>query len=117
MPIAHGSDIGGSIRIPASYCGVVGFKAPYGRVPAMPPFNLDTYCHDGAMGRTVADVALLHNVIQGQHPVDHVSLPAVPVLPTVPTTASGAALGPAGEIDPDDTPTILAHEPLAPHQP
>ena len=45
----------------------------------MPPFNLDTYCHDGAMGRTVADVALFHNVIQGQHPFDHVSLPALPI--------------------------------------
>ena len=77
--LASGSDIGGSIRIPASFSGVVGFKAPYGRVPAMPPFNLDTYCHDGAMGRTVADAALLHNVIQGQHAVDHVSLPAVPI--------------------------------------
>jgi aspartyl-tRNA(Asn)/glutamyl-tRNA(Gln) amidotransferase subunit A len=77
--LATGSDIGGSIRIPASFCGVVGFKAPYGRVPALPPFNLDVYCHDGAMGRTVADTALLHNVIQGQHSVDHVSLPAKPI--------------------------------------
>jgi aspartyl-tRNA(Asn)/glutamyl-tRNA(Gln) amidotransferase subunit A len=75
--LASGSDIGGSIRIPASFCGVVGFKAPYGRVPAIAPWNLDTYCHDGAMGRTVADVALFHNVIQGQHPLDHVSLPAL----------------------------------------
>ena len=79
--LASGSDIGGSIRIPASFCGVVGFKAPYGRVPALPPFNLDVYCHDGAMGRTVADTALLHNVIQGQHAVDHVSLPAL-MIPT-----------------------------------
>jgi aspartyl-tRNA(Asn)/glutamyl-tRNA(Gln) amidotransferase subunit A len=77
--LASGSDIGGSIRIPASFCGVVGFKAPYGRIPALPPFNLDVYCHDGAMGRTVADTALLHNVIQGQHPADHVSLPALPI--------------------------------------
>jgi aspartyl-tRNA(Asn)/glutamyl-tRNA(Gln) amidotransferase subunit A len=75
--LASGSDIGGSIRIPASLNGVVGFKPPYGRVPSMPPFNLDTYCHDGPMGRTVADVALLQNVIQGQHPGDHVSLPAL----------------------------------------
>jgi Asp-tRNA(Asn)/Glu-tRNA(Gln) amidotransferase A subunit family amidase len=77
--LASGSDIGGSIRIPSSFCGVVGFKAPYGRVPASPPFNLDTYCHDGAMARTVADTALFHNVIQGQHPYDHVSLPALPI--------------------------------------
>jgi len=77
--LASGSDIGGSIRIPASLNGVVGFKPPYGRVPALPPFNLDTYCHDGPMGRTVADVALFQNVIQGQHRGDHVSLPAVPI--------------------------------------
>jgi len=77
--LASGSDIGGSIRIPSSFCGVVGFKAPYGRVPALPPFNLDVYCHDGAMARTVADTALLHNLIQGQHAVDHVSLPAQPI--------------------------------------
>jgi len=77
--LASGSDIGGSIRIPASLCGVVGFKPPYGRVPALPPYNLDTYCHDGPLARTVADVALFQNVIQGQHRVDHVSLPAVPI--------------------------------------
>ncbi len=73
--LATGSDIGGSIRIPASLCGVVGYKPPYGRVPALPPFNLDAYCHDGPMGRSVADVALLHNVIAGQHPIDQASLP------------------------------------------
>jgi aspartyl-tRNA(Asn)/glutamyl-tRNA(Gln) amidotransferase subunit A len=79
--LATGSDIGGSIRIPASVNGLVGFKPPYGRVPALPPFNLDAYCHDGPMGRSVADVALLQNVIAGQHPVDHVSLRNPPTLP------------------------------------
>ncbi|MFE3448789.1 amidase [Nonomuraea sp. NPDC059194] len=72
--LATGSDIGGSIRIPASFCGVVGFKPPFGRVPALPPFNLDQYCHDGPMARTVADVALLQNVIAGPHPWDVVSI-------------------------------------------
>ena len=77
--LASGSDIGGSIRIPASLCGVVGFKPPYGRVPALPPYNLDTYCHDGPLGRTVADVALFQNLIQGRHRLDHVSLPPAPI--------------------------------------
>ncbi|MEU0567408.1 amidase [Nonomuraea sp. NPDC005983] len=76
--IATGSDIGGSIRLPASATGTVGYKPPYGRVPAMSPFNLDHYCHDGPMARTVADCALLQNAIVGPHPGDVVSLrPAV----------------------------------------
>ncbi|WP_066950938.1 amidase [Microtetraspora fusca] len=76
--LATGSDIGGSIRIPAANTGTVGFKPPYGRVPAMAPFNLDHYCHDGSMARTVADCALLQNTIVGPHPHDVVSLrPAV----------------------------------------
>jgi Asp-tRNA(Asn)/Glu-tRNA(Gln) amidotransferase A subunit family amidase len=72
--LATGSDIGGSIRIPSSFCGVVGFKPPYGRVPEVEIFNLDHYCHEGPMARTVADCALLENVIAGPHPSDVVSL-------------------------------------------
>lgn len=68
--LATGSDIGGSIRGPAAMCGVVGFKPPYGRVPDAAPFNLDPYCHVGAMARTVADCALMQNVISGHHPQD-----------------------------------------------
>ncbi|MFF2272246.1 amidase [Agromyces sp. NPDC058136] len=72
--LATGSDIGGSIRIPASFCGVVGFKPPFGRVPGIAPFNSDTYCADGPMGRSVADVALLQNVISGPWVGDAASL-------------------------------------------
>ena len=72
--LATGSDIGGSIRIPASINGVVGFKAPHGRVPTYPPFNLDRYCHDGAMARTIADTALFHDAISGPHPLDMTSI-------------------------------------------
>jgi Asp-tRNA(Asn)/Glu-tRNA(Gln) amidotransferase A subunit family amidase len=72
--LATGSDIGGSIRIPASFCGVVGFKPPYGRVPEVEIFNLDHYCHEGPMARTVTDCALLENVIAGPHPSDVASV-------------------------------------------
>src|SRR5689334_11263968 len=72
--LATGSDIGGSIRIPSSFCGVVGFKPPYGRIPEVEIFNLDHYCHEGPLARTVADCALLENVIAGPHPSDVVSL-------------------------------------------
>ena len=77
-PIGTGSDIGGSIRIPASLSGVAGFKPPWQRVPALPPYNLDQYCHDGPMARTVADCALLEDVIAGYHWRDGVSLPNPP---------------------------------------
>jgi len=72
--LATGSDIGGSIRTPASFCGVTGFKPPYGRVPEMAIFNLDHHCHEGPLARTVADCALLENVIAGPHPSDVASL-------------------------------------------
>jgi aspartyl-tRNA(Asn)/glutamyl-tRNA(Gln) amidotransferase subunit A len=85
--LATGSDIGGSIRIPSSFNGVIGYKPPYGRVPGLPPFNLDTYCHDGPMARTVADVALLENVIAGHHAADEVSLPK-----PAPVSGDGASI-------------------------
>jgi Asp-tRNA(Asn)/Glu-tRNA(Gln) amidotransferase A subunit family amidase len=79
--LASGSDIGGSIRIPASFNGVVGFKPPYGRVPCDPPFNLDAYCHCGPMARTVADCALYENVVAGPDPSDITTLRPKLVLP------------------------------------
>jgi aspartyl-tRNA(Asn)/glutamyl-tRNA(Gln) amidotransferase subunit A len=79
--LATGSDIGGSIRIPASFCGVVGFKPPYGRVPETEIFNLDHYCHEGPLARTVSDTALLENVIAGPDASDVVSLRPKLVIP------------------------------------
>lgn len=73
-PVATGTDIGGSIRIPASSCGLVGFKPPHGRNPDGPPANFDRYNHCGVLTRTVGDTALLQNVISGPHPRDHDSL-------------------------------------------
>jgi amidase len=79
--LASGSDIGGSIRIPASCNGVVGYKPPHGRVPQDSPFNLDTFCHVGPMARTVADTALFQNAVCGPHPRDHITLRPKVVIP------------------------------------
>jgi Asp-tRNA(Asn)/Glu-tRNA(Gln) amidotransferase A subunit family amidase len=64
-PFALGTDGGGSIRIPASLCGVYGIKAQYGRVPVFPTSATPTLSHVGPISRTVRDAALLLGVISG----------------------------------------------------
>jgi Asp-tRNA(Asn)/Glu-tRNA(Gln) amidotransferase A subunit family amidase len=74
--IAEGSDLAGSIRIPASCCGVVGLKPSIGRVPRYPaPNGWTSFSVVGPMARTVADTALLLNVMAGPDERDPISLP------------------------------------------
>lgn len=80
-PLATASDIAGSTRIPAAFSGVVGYKAPYGRIPGLPPLAADWYRGDGPMARSVADTALLTNVLSGIHPIDHGTVPGEGPLP------------------------------------
>jgi len=79
VPVALGTDTGGSIRHPATACGVVGLKATYGRcsrVGVLPlSWSLD---HIGPMARTCEDIALLLQVIAGHDPLDAASI-SIPV--------------------------------------
>jgi Asp-tRNA(Asn)/Glu-tRNA(Gln) amidotransferase A subunit family amidase len=79
--IATGSDSTGSIRQPAAQCGVVGYKSPYGRNPLDQHISFNPYVNVGPMTRTVADAALMQNIMCGPHPLDHNSLPNKKNLP------------------------------------
>jgi aspartyl-tRNA(Asn)/glutamyl-tRNA(Gln) amidotransferase subunit A len=74
-PLAIGTDGGGSIRIPAAFCGIFGLKPTFGLVPAYPPSNAEALSHTGPMTRTVRDAALMLNVIAGLDRRDRNSFP------------------------------------------
>jgi aspartyl-tRNA(Asn)/glutamyl-tRNA(Gln) amidotransferase subunit A len=74
-PIGVGTDGGGSLRIPASFSGVVGLKASFGRVPNWPGSSGAILRHIGAITRTVADMAAALDVLAGPDPRDMLSLP------------------------------------------
>ncbi len=76
-PLAIGSDGGGSIRIPSSFCGVFGLKPSFGRVPQGPGFPglWEGLSVTGPITRTVPDAALMMEVIAGRDDRDHFSLP------------------------------------------
>jgi aspartyl-tRNA(Asn)/glutamyl-tRNA(Gln) amidotransferase subunit A len=64
-PFALGTDGGGSIRIPASFCGLAGIKGQFGRVPVWPTSATPTLAHVGPLARSVEDAALLFSVVAG----------------------------------------------------
>lgn len=75
-PVGIGTDGGGSIRIPAAFCGLFGIKASFGRVPNYPATTVDSLRHKGPLTRTVGDAALVLDVIAGPDDRDSLSLPA-----------------------------------------
>jgi len=91
VPITLGSDTNGSIRVPASLCGVFGLKPTFGRLPrtASYPFvaSLD---HLGPFARSVADLALSYDLMQGADPGDP-GCAQRPIEPAVPTLNDGVA--------------------------
>ena len=80
LTFAEGSDGGGSIRIPASWCGIFGFKQSFGRVPYISRPNAfggtDPFLFEGPLTRTVADAALVLSAIAGYDPRDPLSIDA-----------------------------------------
>ena len=74
-PFALGTDGGGSVRIPAALCGLVGVKGQFGRVPVYPPSATPTLGHVGVIARTVRDAALLFGIAAGYDARDAASVP------------------------------------------
>lgn len=74
-PLHQGGDGAGSIRMPAHFCGIYGFKPTYGRVPISPVALSDLTATQGPMTRTVADAALMLDVMSGDDPADFTTLP------------------------------------------
>jgi len=90
--LAHGSDMGGSLRNPASFCGVVGLRPSIGRVAHTPKFKIDRNLGvQGPMARNIEDAALLLDAMSGEHPADPLSLPR---LPTTFLSAARSGRGP-----------------------
>ena len=91
--LAEGTDMGGSVRIPASFCGIVGLKPALGRIPMdILPTVFDSISHFGPLARTVDDAALFLAATQGPDDRDIQSLPALQVTVPVPRGVRGLRL-------------------------
>jgi amidase len=98
LPICEGTDGGGSIRIPAAWCGVYGYKASFGRVPVIGRPNafghFNPFIFEGPITRTVEDAALTLNVLAGYDARDPVSIDEdVDFLPALRGSIAGMRIG------------------------
>jgi Asp-tRNA(Asn)/Glu-tRNA(Gln) amidotransferase A subunit family amidase len=98
-PLATGSDIGGSIRIPAAACGVVGYKPPYGRNPDNTMFAYDMYAVVGPMTRTIEDCILMQNVMCGPHPLDNACIRPKYLIPREFESVEGLSIAYSVDLD------------------
>jgi len=87
--LADGTDGGGSIRIPASLTGNVGYKPPFGRNPLDLDHPLETILHYGPIARSVSDAALMQNIMSGPHLDDICTVREKVVLPEAPEGIKG----------------------------
>jgi AtzE family amidohydrolase len=99
VPLTLGSDTNGSIRVPAAFCGVFGFKPTYGRISRAGAFLfVESFDHIGPFARTVGDIAAAFDVLQGHDPGDPVSSkhPVSLCTPELKKGASGLRIAVAG---------------------
>jgi Asp-tRNA(Asn)/Glu-tRNA(Gln) amidotransferase A subunit family amidase len=94
VPLAEGTDMGGSVRIPAAWCGIVGLKPGLGRIPMDTlPGLFDLMSHHGPLARTIDDASLFLRVTQGPDDADILSVPCRLDLQTpVPASVEGLRL-------------------------
>jgi AtzE family amidohydrolase len=99
VPLALGSDTNGSIRVPASLCGLFGLKPTFGRLPRTGSFPfVSSLDHLGPLARSVGDLALSYDAMQGPDEEDPMCAgrPAVPVLPGLEQGIGGLRIARAG---------------------
>ena len=99
VPIALGSDTNGSIRVPASFCGIFGLKPTYGRLSRSRTFPLvSSLDHLGPFARSVADLALAYDAMLSRDEADpaQADIPATPVTPTVEAGVAGLRIAKLG---------------------